>query len=416
MEIAEISYLIKQRLALITMVTLASMAAIFFVITKQPSSYEASSILTVQAKREDVSQYQYGGFYAIQSSELFVNTIIGWLKSENIVGSIYQKAGITVATEDLSEYGKNIYARKVPPQNISVVITDTHPDRIQKIADATVSVIQERTQAISSVAESSADFEIIPTPFVIQKKDSNTVVKTVAVGIFIGIILTLLSLLAELVSRKVNSPFLAKRIFGSHAIKLSASLLKKNHPLSKKLREKMLFVQSFMTQDGQWSNLAVTDTVNAKKAAQFAYALAKTLKEQKNKVAIIDLSSQIDTVVGKKPDAAITEVSASSLEKVTKLIHSEKGVQLFSIKESDDVILSQAQVSQLIDNLSKYFDQIITILPPLNHDSRYAHVMHLIKQAVVIIEIKKSLISDSQYLSEFMQTREIKNTVVALTK
>jgi tRNA U34 2-thiouridine synthase MnmA/TrmU len=67
-----------------------------------------------------------------------------WVKSENIVFEIYKNSGIEFNQSKIRSLGKNIYASKIPPQNIVLSVIESDEARSKKITETTINLIKRR--------------------------------------------------------------------------------------------------------------------------------------------------------------------------------------------------------------------------------------------------------------------------------
>src|SRR3989304_5680738 len=80
----------------IRIIAIALIVGILSVLIAQflPAKYDASVALNViRVNREETSDYQYDGFYAIQASNLFAETIVSWLETPAVVKENYEQSG-----------------------------------------------------------------------------------------------------------------------------------------------------------------------------------------------------------------------------------------------------------------------------------------------------------------------------------
>src|SRR3972149_9344829 len=86
-----------------------------------PVKYDASVALNViRVNREETGDYQYDGFYAIQASNLFAETIVSWLETPAVGKEIYEPSGKKDAVSGLSSLAGAFKTKKLSSQNITV--------------------------------------------------------------------------------------------------------------------------------------------------------------------------------------------------------------------------------------------------------------------------------------------------------
>src|SRR3989339_240403 len=226
MELRDALTIIKRRLVVLIIIVVVFLGSVLGITLTAKEKNESSFIVTIQPSRENSLEYQYNGYYSIQASEFFIDTIIGWIKNPIFVADIYKKAGIDFDSRKLKSLGKKIYARKIPPQNISFIISDQSKERAEKIANGTIAAVIEKNNQINQLANSSATFHIIGSELITIPIKPNILFNIIIAflsSIILGIILVFAT---EYFSPTINSSRRAKLIFKKQPISLKNINLK----------------------------------------------------------------------------------------------------------------------------------------------------------------------------------------------
>ncbi|TAN57898.1 hypothetical protein EPN15_02700 [Patescibacteria group bacterium] len=157
-----------------------------------PAKYDASVALNViRVNREETGDYQYDGFYAIQASNLFAETIVSWLETPAVVKEIYEQSGRKDAVLSLSDFAGAFKAKKLSSQNITVKFSSKTEEEAKTIASSLVSVVEKKSQASLETSEKEAVFEIKSADPVIIKRNYDAGI-TFFAGLITGLALGIL--------------------------------------------------------------------------------------------------------------------------------------------------------------------------------------------------------------------------------
>jgi len=143
MELKQYIKIIKRHIKSIVMVSiLVGFFALIFSAVK-PVTYETSlSLLISRATAQETQDYKYDSYYAIQANDLFANTIVGWLKSPEIVVDIYKEAGVNFPVKNLR---KTTIIGRISQEEIVFSVIGSDPVIVEKkpnlILNTTVGVI-----------------------------------------------------------------------------------------------------------------------------------------------------------------------------------------------------------------------------------------------------------------------------------
>lgn len=193
MELKQYIKIIKQRanLIMITAILVGLFAFVFSAVL--PTAYEASlSLLIAKSNIQETSDYKYDSFYSIQASDLFANSIVGWLKSPEVVMNIYKKANVDLPFENLRKLEKKFKAFKTSSHSVEIKFKSKSQKNAQNISEAIESVLKEKAELIKKTSQEEISFSIIGSePVIIEKKPNlilNTIIGLIS-GIFLGILL-----------------------------------------------------------------------------------------------------------------------------------------------------------------------------------------------------------------------------------
>ncbi len=185
----------------VLVITLASATAAYLT----PAQYDTSISFSInRINKQETPYYQYDGYYAIQASDLFSQTVLSWFLTPSVLLEIYSKAGVDAQVKSINTLTSRFKAKKYSAQNIVVTFTERDQDSAQKISQALISTIQDKAKVANQTADQKALFEIVgATPVIIQSKPSVMLIG--AIGLVAGLlIMTVLAYLLSFV--KSNRP------------------------------------------------------------------------------------------------------------------------------------------------------------------------------------------------------------------
>lgn len=423
MELREIFQIVKRKLWLLVIIIVLLVGATGYWSYKQKASYETSSIITVQGNREATSQYQYGGYYSIQASELFINTILGWVNSQNFVTDIYKNSGVEFDNNKIKSLGKNIYASKVPPQNIELIVTEKDSNSSKRIAENTINLIKDKTNQVSLIANSAAEFEIISSdPITIPIKQNiplNVFVAFIA-ALVLGIILIFFF---EYLSPTVNNTQRIKSIFKKHPISLRGLKLKRLLSPASQQSERFRFLRANITSlDEDEKTTIVVAGINEKNITPLISAnLALSFARAGKKTILVDANfsnPNIHEYFGKTNEFGFSEFlfDEKNIEKYlqktdeTNLRIISSGIKLSYASDT----IERASLQMVLKEIEKEADVIIINVPALNSSSEAFPLFSIIKKVLLVVRLGKTNISAANYINGFLDKKEVEKYIVVI--
>jgi len=137
-----------------------------------PIKYDVSeSLIVTRSSIQQTSDYQYDGYYSIKATDEFSNSIKEWLKSPEIVISIYKKAKIDPNFNSFNQMRNVFEANKMAPQHIEVNFSTKNVDEAKKISEVMDDVLQEKANLVSEISWQGISFSIVGgDPVIIKNK------------------------------------------------------------------------------------------------------------------------------------------------------------------------------------------------------------------------------------------------------
>ncbi|KKW31873.1 MAG: hypothetical protein UY76_C0048G0011, partial [Candidatus Uhrbacteria bacterium GW2011_GWA2_52_8d] len=151
---------------------LVATLATYIISSRAKPIYATSLSITVdRIHRQATPDYQYDGYYAIQASDLFSQTILSWFLTPSTLLEFYQRANVDPKIDSLGGLTARFRARKFSAQNIVVQFSDPDRAAAEKLAKAIGDVVKERGESLNKDAEGQGIFEVLPAvPVVVETK------------------------------------------------------------------------------------------------------------------------------------------------------------------------------------------------------------------------------------------------------
>ena len=109
------------------------------VVVWTPSQYRISLSFTItQTAPQETADYQYDGYYAIQSAQLVGDTVASWLRTPVVVFNIYERAQSPAPSQSLSRLTARFRTTNAAPQQVLVTFADSSEETGRLLAEAIV--------------------------------------------------------------------------------------------------------------------------------------------------------------------------------------------------------------------------------------------------------------------------------------
>lgn len=186
MELRQSITIIRQSFGWVIGTALVTGAAALAVALSSPEQFDTSLAFAInRINKQETVDYQFDGYYAIQASDLFAQTITSWLTTPSILLEIYQRADVDPDIASLSSFSGRFTTKKYSSQNIGVRFIERDKHTAEKISAAIIAVLQAKTATINQTADAKALFEIVGSSPVIVATKPSPVLSTI-IGLLVG--------------------------------------------------------------------------------------------------------------------------------------------------------------------------------------------------------------------------------------
>lgn len=184
--------LVRFRMLIIGVTLLGGVVALVSALTAAVQFDTSISFSINRTNTLETNEYQYDGYYAIQASDLFSQTVMSWFLTPSVLLEIYDSAKIDPNISSIEELTSRFKTRKYSPQNIVVRYQERDRATADQIAQAITAVVEQRAADANKTIEQEALFAVKGgTPVIVEKKPS--VILNTIIGLVAGFVLSVVT-------------------------------------------------------------------------------------------------------------------------------------------------------------------------------------------------------------------------------
>lgn len=183
----------KQRVMIIGLVIVACVAAAAIVTTRPVQTGVSVSYAINRTNRVATTQYEYDGYYALQASDLFAQTVVSWFSTPSFLQEVYEQAKLDPEIKSINSLPSRFSVRKYSAQNIVVRYNERNEERARGVAKQLAITLEQKAESLNKMSDGKALFAIVNgTPVVAPAKPNLaliigvTAVLSFALGLFIA--------------------------------------------------------------------------------------------------------------------------------------------------------------------------------------------------------------------------------------
>lgn len=182
------AYWQRVRLAL-PWLLLASFAAgvvAYVIASSYPPAHQVHfSYLISLSEREAAGEFRFDGFYALQATDLFAQTLARWIQTPEVIVAAYREAGLTPPTENPRQLTRLIKADKTAPQLVQVTVEETSEEKAGQLTTALQTVMEKNVAAYDDQGIPAIAFRVVATDPWAGKNEVSVPVITTATFVFV---------------------------------------------------------------------------------------------------------------------------------------------------------------------------------------------------------------------------------------
>lgn len=185
--------IIKKYYQLIILFSVLLAVATFFFTVRQPARFSSSlSLLVSNNQVQETSDYRFDGYYEVQATDLFSNTVEAWFRSPEVVSAIYEKARVNLDRSNIKELTKMFRSEKLAPHYVEVRYKTNSETESKQIALAIDNVLAEKTRSLREVSENETSFSVkggAPVTVLTKPPVFINTITALVMGLFLGFLI-----------------------------------------------------------------------------------------------------------------------------------------------------------------------------------------------------------------------------------
>lgn len=190
MDLKDYLKILNRHKGIIVVLTVLITFLVFLYAYLQPVVYDTSISFTInRTAKQKTADYQYDGYYAIQASNLFAQTIMSWLMTPAFVLEVYQEAGVAPAVQSLDKLGSHFTSQRLSPQNVVVRFKEKDEATAKKIGRALIDKVEKKSNEINKTSEGDSLFNVVGYEPVVAPYKPDIKLVTV-IGLIVGLLLS----------------------------------------------------------------------------------------------------------------------------------------------------------------------------------------------------------------------------------
>lgn len=119
------------------------------------------SYLVSLSQRDNVNEYRFDGFYALQATDLFAATLAKWVATPEVVVAAYQEAGLELPSEDPRALTRAVRAEKSAPQLVAVTVRSSSRETAENLARGLQRVMDRNVATYHAQGVPAVQFRVV---------------------------------------------------------------------------------------------------------------------------------------------------------------------------------------------------------------------------------------------------------------
>lgn len=187
MELREYVKLIKNNRRLVVASSLIFGGAAFLISQNLPATQTASLTIYVkrQASEPSIDYYTFDGYYSQQAADKFTETVVGFLKSKDILLSAAKLAGLPDDQESLEQLESRIKVRQVAPQLVSLKVEQKDGAVAKSFCASLAQAATERINLLNQTGDKSISVDLLNPEPLVEKNEPPVLLNSV-LGLMLG--------------------------------------------------------------------------------------------------------------------------------------------------------------------------------------------------------------------------------------
>jgi len=193
MELREYIKIVRKSLPSLIILA-AGFGGLAFLVSQQlPTTHTASLTFYVKRQATEAREdyYTFDGYYSQQAAEKFTETVVGFLKSKDILLASAKLANLPTDQESLGQLEGSIKIKQVAPQLVNLGVKQEEAEMAKTFCTSLAQATTERINLLNQTGDKSISVDLLNTEPLVDKNEPHTIVNTL-VGILTGALIALL--------------------------------------------------------------------------------------------------------------------------------------------------------------------------------------------------------------------------------
>lgn len=193
MELKSYVELIRKDIPLLVVLALVFGGLSYLISGKLPTTYSASLTIYVkrQASEPSIDYYTFDGYYSQQAADKFTETVVGFLKSKDILLASAKLANLPTDQESLEQLEGSTTVRQVAPQLVSLKVAQKEGALAKEFCTSLAQAATERINLLNQTGDKSISVDLLNPEPLVEKNEPHILLNSL-VGLLIGKTLGLL--------------------------------------------------------------------------------------------------------------------------------------------------------------------------------------------------------------------------------
>jgi len=193
MELKDYITIVRRGRSRLIVLAVAGGLLAFFISQKLPTTYTASLTLYVkrQATGASPDYYAFDGYYSQQAAEKFTETVVGFLRSKDILLASAKLANLPTDQEGLALLEGSIKIKQVAPQLVWLQVEQGSGEAAKNFGTALAQATTERINLLNQTGDKAISVDLLNPEPLVEKNEPKVILNTL-VGLLSGTLLALL--------------------------------------------------------------------------------------------------------------------------------------------------------------------------------------------------------------------------------
>lgn len=190
MELREYLKIVRKSLPLLVVLAAALGMLAFLFSQRLPTTHTASLTFYVKRQATEAREdyYTFDGYYSQQAAEKFTETVVGFLKSKDILLASAKLVKLPTDQGSLEQLEGSIKIKQVAPQLVNLEVTKEDAEAARTFCTALAQATTERINLLNQTGDKAISVDLLNAEPLVEKNAPKVVLNSL-VGVLIGALL-----------------------------------------------------------------------------------------------------------------------------------------------------------------------------------------------------------------------------------